>query len=347
MHRLRFCLLAISLLTCVACQRVLPMDAEITPAKTAVVINSRDPESVSAGAAYLAAYDIPPSNAIRVEVPVKDTLSTSEFLKLENEIQAKLPAQTNAIALLWSKPFRVDCMSITSAITFSADPASCASGCKRTRVNSWFLDPDGDLAGTRKQRRSMLVTGGSLDETLALILRGAAAQGNHPDGQAALVISGDRHRDVRQHSFSRLVADPPGRVIIAKQKGFVSSADDLMFYFTGAKAVPHLEELGFLPGAIGDHLTSHGGNLYGGLQMSALAWIQAGASGSYGTVAEPCNFVGKFPDPNILIRRYVDGDTLAGAYWASVEMPGQGVFIGDPLARPFSPRSAETSAPLE
>lgn len=42
------------------------------------------------------------------------------------------------------------------------------------------------------------------------------------------------------------------------------------------------------------------------------------------------------PDPDVLVRRYVAGDTLLGAYWASVEMPGQGVFIGDPLARPFA-----------
>jgi len=340
-HRLKFCLLASALLTGLSCQQVVPKDAEITPAKTAVVINNRDPESVSAGAAYVAAYDIPATNVIRVEVPVKDTLSTSEFLMVEKQILSHLPAQTNAIALLWSKPFRVDCMSITSAITFSADPASCATGCKRTRVNPWFLDQDGDLASTRNKRRSMLVTGGSLDETLALIKRGTAAQGNNPDGRAALVISGDRLRDVRQHSFSRLVAEPPGRGIIAKQQGFVRSAHDLVFYFTGAKAVPHLEELSFLPGAIGDHLTSHGGNLYRGSQMSALAWIQAGTSGSYGTVAEPCNFVEKFPDPNILIRRYVNGDTLAAAYWASVEMPGQGVFVGDPLAQPFGPRAAE------
>lgn len=338
MHRLRFCSLVFLLLMCVACQPTFHKHVEITPAKTAVIINSLDPESVSAGAAYVTAYDIPASNVIRVEVPVKDSLSTSEFLTVEKQIRSELPAQTNAIALLWSKPFRVDCMSITSAITFSTDPASCASGCERTQINPWFLDPDGELAGTRKRLRSMLVTGGNLQETQALILRGTAAQGNHPDGQAALVISGDRLRDVRQHSFSQLVAEPPGRVIITKRNGFVSFADDLVFYFTGAKEVPHLEELGFLPGAIGDHLTSHGGNLYGGSQMSALAWIQAGTSGSYGTVAEPCNFIGKFPDPNILIRRYVDGDTLAGAYWASVEMPGQGVFIGDPLARPFDSR---------
>jgi threonine synthase len=30
--------------------------------------------------------------------------------------------------------------------------------------------------------------------------------------------------------------------------------------------------------------------------MSALRWLEAGASGSYGTVVEPCNHPAKFPD---------------------------------------------------
>jgi uncharacterized protein (TIGR03790 family) len=70
-------------------------------------------------------------------------------------------------------------------------------------------------------------------------------------------------------------------------------------------------------------------------QMSALKWLEAGATGSYGTVVEPCNFPQKFSDPAILIGRYVNGDTLIEAYWKSVAWPGQGVFIGEPLAIPF------------
>jgi hypothetical protein len=33
--------------------------------------------------------------------------------------------------------------------------------------------------------------------------------------------------------------------------------------------------------------------------------------------------------------RYLGGETLIEAYWKSVRMPGQGVFVGEPLARPF------------
>jgi hypothetical protein len=70
--------------------------------------------------------------------------------------------------------------------------------------------------------------------------------------------------------------------------------------------------------------------------MSALSWLQAGATGSYGAVVEPCNFPNKFPVPAVVMTHYLQGETLIEAYWKSVQMPGQGIFIGEPLARPFA-----------
>jgi uncharacterized protein (TIGR03790 family) len=78
-----------------------------------------------------------------------------------------------------------------------------------------------------------------------------------------------------------------------------------------------------------------------GGQMSALRWLEAGATGSYGTVVEPCNLPQKFPNPALVAANYLKGDTLIEAYWKSVAMPGQGIFIGEPLAAPFR-REAST-----
>jgi hypothetical protein len=110
---------------------------------------------------------------------------------------------------------------------------------------------------------------------------------------------------------------------------------DVLFYFTGLAQVPGIDTNRFRPGAVADHLTSSGGQLNGTRQMSSLLWLEAGATGSYGTVVEPCNLLAKFPDPTILIGSYLSGATLIDAYWKSVRMPGQGLFIGEPLARPF------------
>ena len=91
----------------------------------------------------------------------------------------------------------------------------------------------------------------------------------------------------------------------------------------------------FRPGALADHLTSSGGVLGGSRQMPALAWIVQGATASYGSVSEPCAILDKFPDVSVLFEHYTHGETALEAYWKSVAMPGEGLFIGEPLARPF------------
>ena len=113
--------------------------------------------------------------------------------------------------------------------------------------------------------------------------------------------------------------------------------DDVMFYFVGAVRVPGIDSNHFLPGAVADHLTSYGGALTDSTQMSSLHWLEGGATASYGTVVEPCSIPTKFPIPSLLISRYLAGDTVLEAYWKSVAMPGQGLFIGEPLAAPYRP----------
>jgi hypothetical protein len=121
----------------------------------------------------------------------------------------------------------------------------------------------------------------------------------------------------------------PGNV--AKNK------DNVLMHITGTKGIPLkvMKTNTFLPGAIADHLTSFGGKLTDSNQTSAIEWLQAGATGSYGTAIEPCNFLQKFPNPLIAMTMYLRGGTLIEAYWKSVLMPGQGVFIGEPLAAPY------------
>ena len=50
-------------------------------------------------------------------------------------------------------------------------------------------------------------------------------------------------------------------------------------------------------------------------------------------------FTTKFPQPALAIARYTRGETVLEAYWKSVAMPGQGVFVGEPLAAPFRDRA--------
>jgi uncharacterized protein (TIGR03790 family) len=110
---------------------------------------------------------------------------------------------------------------------------------------------------------------------------------------------------------------------------------DIMVYETGLAHVPKLDTLGFMSGALADHLTSFGGDLLGSGQMSSLKWLEAGATASYGTVSKPCNYWQKFPNPTVLLAYYLSGESAVEAYWKSVVWPVQGLFIGEPLASPY------------
>ena len=67
---------------------------------------------------------------------------------------------------------------------------------------------------------------------------------------------------------------------------------------SSASATRTASSSNFVPGAIGDSLTSFGGDLFDPAndQTNLLAFITAGAAGSYGTVSEPGTDAQKFPD---------------------------------------------------
>jgi hypothetical protein len=182
----------------------------------------------------------------------------------------------------------------------------------------------------------MMLAATSKQLAFALIERGIESDFSAPEGAAYLLETNDRARSVRKVLFPGVLQQVGGKIPVRVERAqAVKDAPDVMFYFTGLQQVPDIETNRYLPGAVADHLTSFGGQLTNSSQMSALRWLEAGATGSYGTVVEPCAFVPKFPNPQILLKHYLAGETLIEAYWKSVLMPGQGVFIGEPLARPY------------
>ncbi|MBC6954099.1 MAG: hypothetical protein DWB46_07925 [Leptolyngbya sp.] len=63
-------------------------------------------------------------------------------------------------------------------------------------------------------------------------------------------------------------------------------------------------------------------------------WITNGASGTWGTVEEPCNYPGKFPHARAHVY-YFQGMSLGESVFRSVSYaPFQGLLYGDPITRP-------------
>jgi uncharacterized protein (TIGR03790 family) len=309
----------------------------LTARDIALVINTADPLSVAIGDYYARARHVPAQNIAHVHFGYhRAVMPAAEFTELKAAIDSQLPPSIQAYALTWSRPYRVDCMSITSAFAFGFNQAYCASGCVTTQLSRYFNSAASRPWEELQLRPAMSVAAVNFEQAKALIDRGVQADGSEPRGRAYLVVSGDTARDVRESQYPdalMLAGDRMPAEIV--RTGAIENRADVMFYFIGALQVSGLDSNHFLPGAVGDHLTSYGGELTDGSQMSALRWLEAGATGSYGTVVEPCNFTGKFPNTGLMIRRYLMGDTLIEAYWKSVAMPGQGLFIGEPLAAPF------------
>ena len=302
-----------------------------------VIVNDADPLSVEIATYYQRKRGIPSRNMIHVSfTPGATVMPRAEFARIKAAVDAKTPAQVQAYALTWTKPYRVDCMSITTAFAAGFDTKYCASGCALTKPDPYFNSTSRTPFQDFKLRPTMSLAGLNFEAVKQLIDRGVRSDSTYPAGTGYLLDTSDSNRNVHMPIYSQLVRYMNGVVQMERIKAnYIEDKPDVLFYFTGVGQVDKLDSNRFVPGAIADHLTSAGGMLTDSFQMSSLRWLEAGATGSYGAVTEPCNFVEKFPNPGIVVSRYTQGETLIEAYWKSVAMPGQGIFIGEPLANPY------------
>jgi len=303
----------------------------------AVIVNDNDPLSRQIADYYAEQRHIPPDQVIHVQFPPrKAVLTESEFKHIKLQVDAKTPKRVQAFALTWLQPFRVECMSITTAFAAGFDREFCAKGCQQTRGSPYFASDTGKPFDTYGWRPAMTLAAADFAEAKRLIDRGIASDFSQPRGTAYLLNTKDKARSSRAVAFPKVAsALNPYWPVQYLEQDYIEGRKDVMFYFTGLIRVPHLSDNQFLPGAVADHLTSAGGVMSGSDQMNVMEWLRAGATASYGAVVEPCNFPVKFSNPGLLLYNYLRGSTVIEAYWKSVAQPGQGLFVGEPLARPF------------
>jgi uncharacterized protein (TIGR03790 family) len=314
----------------------------LTPDRLGVIYNLNDSSSTLIAHYYATRRAVPDANLIGLNVPDKTGISGEELRQLRSQMLQRLPSNVQSLLLVWSRPYAVECMSITSAFAAGYAAGNCSLGCARTALNPLFDTPGWLPADTTGWLPAMLLPSADMTLARAVIDRGIRADGSRPPGTVYLVRTQDAVRNVRAEGFDDTQTLLGNRIKVVQMKAPIDRpVRDAIAYFTGAVRVEELNRIAFRPGAVADHLTSFGGVLDGQGQMSSLEWLRQGATGSYGSVSEPCNHRGKFPSPAIFMDHYLRGDTLLEAYWKSVAMPAQGLFIGEPLARPFPPTDAE------
>ncbi len=200
--------------------------------------------------------------------------------------------------------------------------------------------------------------GNPVAETLAMIDRSVASDGSRPAGTFYYMRNGDIRSQTRSPYFADAVAS---LTALGAQAEIIDGTlpfgrMDAVGIMAGSSDLPiRTGDFALLPGSWGDHLTSHAGNFSGGGQTKMSEWHGKGASGSAGTVEEPCVFgsssgtryAEKFPHPR-LFTFYFQGLSMGEALFRSTPWaPFHAMFYGDPLTRAFAfiPQVAVPDAP--
>jgi uncharacterized protein (TIGR03790 family) len=327
--------------------------SSIIASNIAVLINDGDQQSIVAAQYFQLRHAIPDANMIHLRLPMTPTegvnyaISAQEFSILKAQVDAQLGENIQAYAIIWTQPYTVlggsvGAVGITSAFTYGYDSAAARSS---RYFNSATYYPYADF----HIRPAMMLAGYTPQDIVSLIDRGASAQNTQPTGNGYFIRTTDARRsNPRSAAFGAVLGEWNHRnglnmAVIDNTAGtgrdYIENTPHVLFYQTGLERVPAINSNRYVPGALTDHLTSFGGDLLGTSQMSILDWIRAGATASYGTVIEPTANPSKFPQPAVLVSQYFHGNTALEAYNKSVLVPYQGVFVGEPLARPFGTRA--------
>lgn len=191
--------------------------------------------------------------------------------------------------------------------------------------------------------------GNTLDEIIAMIDRSVAADGTRPTGTFYYMKTTDTLRsNPRDPHFPAAIAaiQALGGQAVQLNAVLPAGQHDCLGVMTGA-ASPQIDttDMTLLPGSFCDHLTSFAGTFDTASQTKMSRWIAkgfpaTGASGSMGTVQEPC-VIGagntwKFPHPRLHVW-YFQGVSLGEALLRSIKRtPFECLFYGDPLTRLFA-----------
>ena len=184
--------------------------------------------------------------------------------------------------------------------------------------------------------------GNTPGELVAMIERSVAADGLNPAGTFYYMKTTDTARsEPRDPFFADAIAALAslGGQAVQLEAVLPEGRHDCLAVMTGwANPQVANADLTLLAGSFADHLTSWAATFDKTAQTKVSAWIAKGASGSHGTVEEPCADGGKFPHP-MMHAFYFDGLPLAEAAFRSLRsIPFQSLIYGDPMTQPFAQR---------
>jgi uncharacterized protein (TIGR03790 family) len=340
-----------------------------------VVVNQNSTNSVALGNYYCEKRKVPSQNVLRTSWAGGNINWTENDFEtvilnplLSMLVSRNLTNQIDYVVLSMDFPFQVtDAMGLNSTTAdlyygFKPDdpppapglPSSCSL--PATSTNSYAGSEDifhlaPPSTATSNSFLTMMITSDTLDHAKNIVDQGISSDNSFPTQTVILAHSSDPFRNIRYVNFDDVIFSTQVRgnySILQTNLDSPLGLTNLLGFQTGVFQF-NISPNTFVPGAIADSLTSYGGLIFGdsGGHTTLLAFINAGASGSYGTVVEPCAYFEKFPAPQNYFYQ-ARGFSLAECYYQSVTNPYQGLMVGEPLAAPFArtPNASWNNLPL-
>ncbi len=340
-----------------------------------VVVNQNSSNSLQLGNDYCQRRGVPPQNLFRMTGWTGGPVSwqESDFTNfLLNPLLAMISSrgltnQAHIILLSMDIPYRVigdgglsDSQNSTTSALFygfktnTAPPPNLPDTCSlpTDSTNSYayselpFAQSPPQTAPTNAFL-AMMLTDTNLAQAESTLENGLAGDSSFPPQTVLLEKTSDTARNVRFLIFDNAVQEcrASGDYAVMRTNSDSTALLESRGLDTGLTVFP-LSAGAFVPGAVADNLTSFGGYIFESPgQTTLLAFLEAGASASYGTIIEPCNYTYKFSDPMVYFYQN-RGFCLAEAYYQSLANPYQGLMVGEPLSAPFArPGSAIWNTP--
>lgn len=281
-----------------------------------------------------------------------------------------ITAPVNTINDLGCNGGHVQRISISSAYTLAHIAAQMQAAASVTDTNQYYATtdpardfdhdikwlsgaPSGSAAAKQYYIGFMLgytgERGNTIQEIIDMVNRSVAADGTRPSGTFYFMMTSDSVRsNPRDPFFPATISaiQALGGQAVQINATLPEGNHDCLGILTGASD-PAIDaaNITLKPGSFADHLTSWAATFDIASQVKMSRWIAKGnplngASGTMGTVEEPC-VVGsgnswKFPHPRFHLW-YYQGTSLGEALLRSVSVtPFQSLFYGDPLTRTFA-----------
>jgi uncharacterized protein (TIGR03790 family) len=319
---------------------------------TLVVINQNSSNSIALGNYYAERRQVPPENILRIawsggNISWDGTQFQTNLLQpLLSAISSRgLSNQIHYVVLSMDIPYSTSRSNVfngtTSGLFYGLKTGGGLNAYMLTNSYSDSESAFSDAKPAAAEGHSFLatmLTAGSLTQAKSLVDQGVDSDSTFPTAPVVLAKTYDPLRRIRYTMFDNAMFNTRLRgnySLIRKNANSMYGETNLLGYQTGLMTLSVPANV-FAPGAMADSLTSYAGVIFGyNEQTSLLAFIHGGAAGSYGTVAEPTANAAKFPNPqNYFFQSR--GFSLAECYYQSLDVPYQGLIVGEPLAAPFA-----------